>query len=80
MTSVNEEEPAGTAAHRPAAAGGSGDEEPGAACQVCGRTGSGAELLQWVMDRRAGVVSRTCPACAAANIRSLEAKLEPEWW
>lgn len=49
-------------------------------CQVCGRQATDAELLSWVMDRRAGKVSWTCARCAAANIRALEAKLEPEWW
>jgi predicted RNA-binding Zn-ribbon protein involved in translation (DUF1610 family) len=61
--------------------------EPTVACQSCGRqldpAGSGessTELLSWVMDRRDGRTSWTCPACAAANLRALEAKLEPEWW
>ncbi len=53
---------------------------PDPACQLCGRVGSGADLLQWAMDRRAGRISWTCPSCAAANLRSLEAKLDPEWW
>ncbi|HEX4726832.1 MAG TPA: hypothetical protein VH298_03485 [Jatrophihabitans sp.] len=61
--------------------------EPTVACQSCGRRpdsdGAGtssADLLSWVMDRRDGRTSWTCPACAGANIRALEAKLEPEWW
>jgi hypothetical protein len=68
--------------------------DPTVSCQVCGRrpeptgaepgTGQDAgpvtELLSWVMDRRDGRTSWTCPACAASNIRALEAKLEPEWW
>jgi hypothetical protein len=50
-------------------------------CQVCGRQPADAvEQLGWAMDRRHGRVSWTCPGCAARNIRSLEAKLEPEWW
>jgi len=79
MRTVNEEQPAVTASGQPASGNRSGDES-GHTCQLCGRTGSGAELLEWVMDRRAGAVSWTCPTCANANIRSLEAKLEPEWW
>ncbi|MGI8666426.1 MAG: hypothetical protein ACR2N4_10395 [Jatrophihabitans sp.] len=39
-----------------------------------------AVLLSWVMDRQDGRTSWTCPNCAAANIRSVEAKLEPQWW
>jgi hypothetical protein len=54
--------------------------EPVPACQVCGRPGTSAELVRWMMDRRDGRISWTCPSCAAANIRALEAKLEPEWW
>jgi hypothetical protein len=65
--------------------------DPTLACQSCGRvaepsgadsgTGTAApDLLSWVMDRRDGRISWTCPACAAAKIRALEAKLEPEWW
>lgn len=54
--------------------------EPSGSCQVCGRPGSGGELLQWVMDRRADRVSWTCPRCAAVHLRALEAKLDPEWW
>ena len=54
--------------------------DAGRTCQVCGATGSGEELLQWVMDRRADRTSWTCPRCATTHIRSLEAKLDPEWW
>jgi hypothetical protein len=53
-------------------------------CQLCGVTedpaADRAAVLGWAMDRRAGRTSWTCPACAAANIRAMEAKLEPEWW
>jgi hypothetical protein len=54
------------------------DVEP--VCQLCGRADTAGERLSWVMDRRAGTVSWTCPDCAATHIRALEAKLEPEWW
>ncbi|HEU5271413.1 MAG TPA: hypothetical protein VFU36_15915 [Jatrophihabitans sp.] len=54
--------------------------DPPRTCQVCGRSGSGEELLQWGMDRRAGQVSWTCPRCATTHLRALEAKLDPEWW
>jgi len=50
-------------------------------CQVCGRAPTDdADRFSWVMDRRDGRVSWTCPHCATENIRSLEAKLDPEWW
>ena len=84
ITPVSCEDPAGRedAVHgeEPGAAGTRAEAEPSYSCQVCGRSGSGAELLQWVMDRRAGRASWTCPGCAATHIRALEAKLDPEWW
>jgi hypothetical protein len=51
-------------------------------CQLCGIQPGPAEaqLLSWVMDRENGRTRWTCPDCAASNIRSLEAKLAPEWW
>ncbi|MEO9239368.1 MAG: hypothetical protein ABI418_14905 [Jatrophihabitantaceae bacterium] len=53
-------------------------------CQRCGAmvdpSVDGAAALNWVMDRRDGRTSWTCPACASGNIRAMEAKLEPEWW
>ncbi|HJQ00871.1 MAG TPA: hypothetical protein VJ851_04675 [Jatrophihabitans sp.] len=58
--------------------------DPTVSCQSCGRTADADsmphDLLSWVMDRRDGRTSWTCPDCAARNIRALEAKLEPEWW
>ncbi|MFL6162748.1 MAG: hypothetical protein ACJ74U_11035 [Jatrophihabitantaceae bacterium] len=64
----------------PPGAGSSPLPNDAALCRACGRAGAEAELMSWMMDRRAGGVSWTCPGCAAANIRALEAKLEPEWW
>jgi Zn-finger protein len=49
-------------------------------CQVCGRSDAAEDRLAWVMDRRDGRVRWTCPDCAAVHLRSLEAKLDPEWW
>lgn len=53
-------------------------------CQLCGRVAEpgteGEVILSWMMDRQDGQVRWTCPGCAAANARSMEAKLEPEWW
>ncbi len=56
-------------------------DEPAATCQLCGRSQTeAADRLAWVTDRRDGRISWICPGCATENIRSLEAKLEPEWW
>lgn len=68
--SVGEQSPADLSA--------SGQSDP--TCQLCGRVGSSGDLMHWVLDRKASRLSWTCPSCAAANIRSLEAKLDPEWW
>jgi len=51
------------------------------ACRLCGRQPAENEsVLGWLMDRQQRRVSWTCPDCAAANIRAVEAKLDPEWW
>jgi endogenous inhibitor of DNA gyrase (YacG/DUF329 family) len=54
------------------------------ACQLCGRQSDpnqdGDPPLSWAMDRDGDRVTWTCPRCAAANVRSMEAKLDPEYW
>jgi len=55
------------------------------ACQVCGTVADpavdGDPPLTWVMDRRPdGRIAWTCPRCAATHVRSMEAKLDAEWW
>jgi hypothetical protein len=51
-------------------------------CQRCGRRAAPDEdvRLSWVMDRGSRGVQWTCPSCAADNVRSMEAKLDIEWW
>jgi hypothetical protein len=61
-----------------------GMDEPAKACQLCGRTSDpateGDPPLAWSMDRTGERVSWTCSSCAAQHVRSIEAKLAPEWW
>jgi hypothetical protein len=37
--------------------------------------------ITWVMEKRTdGRTMWTCPRCAAMHVRSMEAKLDAEWW
>lgn len=54
-------------------------------CHMCGRISDpgvdGNPPLAWMLDQDArGRRTWTCDACAAANVRSIEAKLDAEWW
>lgn len=53
-------------------------------CQVCGRIAESATEteppLDWVLDTDRGRRRWTCPSCARANVRAIEAKLDSEWW
>jgi len=54
-------------------------------CQMCGKSPDpdvdGDPPITWVMDRRQdGRVMWTCLTCASTHIRSMEAKLDSEWW
>ncbi|SDO21165.1 hypothetical protein SAMN04515671_0160 [Nakamurella panacisegetis] len=53
---------------------------PVTACARCGTTAAGPPL-SWMfeMDRRRGGVW-FCDRCARENLRSVEAKLNQEWW
>ncbi|RJQ80701.1 hypothetical protein D5S17_06540 [Pseudonocardiaceae bacterium YIM PH 21723] len=53
-------------------------------CAVCGRRRRPdlppAEALTWIHDNERGRVRFTCPECARAHLRSIEAKLAAEYW
>lgn len=53
------------------------------ACARCGRRGSPDEVAGagWTvdMDARRGQV-RVCPPCTREYVRSIEARLDQEWW
>ena len=36
--------------------------------------------LSWSTASTPRATTWTCPACTRANVRSIEAKLEEEWW
>ena len=54
--------------------------KPAVACSLCGATAAGAPLT-WMfeMDKRRGGLLY-CDHCARRNLRSVEAKLDQEWW
>jgi hypothetical protein len=53
--------------------------EPAGACQLCG-TPVPSAALAWMLESTAKGPAWTCPACARANLRAIESKLDPEYW
>ncbi len=50
-------------------------------CDYCGRRADGDEApLTWTTAVERGRVRRYCDECSRANLRSMEAKLDSEWW
>jgi hypothetical protein len=56
-------------------------------CALCGRTldpdaddASALEALAWVSSRERERELHYCPACARQNLRSIEGKLDAEFW
>lgn len=50
-------------------------------CDFCGRRVDGDEPpLTWATSIERGRVRRYCDECARTNLRSMEAKLDVEWW
>ena len=50
-------------------------------CQQCGRTPrDDADTLAWGTSVERGQVQHLCPECARTHARSIEAKLESEYW
>ena len=53
-------------------------------CQICGLVAEADEQghppMTWTMDNDGARVRWTCPRCSVEHVRSMEAKLEPEWW
>ncbi|AZI58402.1 hypothetical protein EH165_09890 [Nakamurella antarctica] len=51
-------------------------------CNACGKT-STESALTWSLERDVrspGVEWWSCDECARANVRSIEAKLDPQFW
>ncbi|WP_395726961.1 hypothetical protein [Nakamurella sp.] len=53
--------------------------EPAGACQLCG-TPVPSVALAWMLESTARGAAWTCPACARANLRAIESKLDQEYW
>jgi hypothetical protein len=51
-------------------------------CASCGATAPDDEsgLLAWTRGVERGRALWTCPHCSRENLRSIEAKLEHDWW
>jgi hypothetical protein len=50
-------------------------------CDFCGRQVEGEEPpLTWTTSVERGRVRRYCDQCSRAHLRSMEAKLDSEWW
>ncbi|WP_460849250.1 hypothetical protein [Nocardioides ultimimeridianus] len=50
-------------------------------CDFCGRTEAGDHPpLTWTVAVENGRRRTFCEACSRAHVRSMEAKLDSEWW
>ncbi|MFC5728026.1 MULTISPECIES: hypothetical protein [Nocardioides] len=51
------------------------------ACNFCGRVVEGDEPpLTWTAAVERGRMRHYCEACSREHLRSMEAKLDSEWW
>ena len=48
-------------------------------CAMCGRT-EPEQPLSWTTSVERGTVRFYCDACSRENVRSIESKLDSEWW
>lgn len=53
-------------------------------CATCGATPApqdrDAALVTWTRGTEDGRSEWTCPACSREHLRSIEAKLQRQWW
>ena len=49
------------------------------ACMLCGTRSAGPPLT-WMLERTTRGSVWYCGACARANLRAVEAKLDEQWW
>jgi hypothetical protein len=50
-------------------------------CDFCGTTAPGSELpLTWATSVENGKAKTYCERCAREHVRSIESKLDSEWW
>ncbi len=55
------------------------DEAP-VTCGQCGRQADGSALLTWSSATEPRGTTWTCEACTRRHLRSIEAKLDEEFW
>ena len=59
------------------------EPDPGHVCARCGALGTapvGGLPEGWSLASSDRGVDRLCAACTRENVRSIEAKLDEEWW
>lgn len=50
-------------------------------CDFCGRRADGEDApLTWTTSIERGRIRRFCDECSREYLRSMEAKLDSEWW
>ena len=50
-------------------------------CDFCGRVAADeAESLTWSTSVERGRTRRFCDECSRTHVRSMESKLDSEWW
>ena len=57
--------------------------EPQWVCRTCGARVEGSDvgaLLGWTRSHDDGEVRSYCPRCSRAHVRSMEAKIDEEYW
>ena len=50
------------------------------ACDFCGRQAEEAETLAWTTSVERGRTRRFCESCSREHLRSIEGKLDSDWW
>jgi hypothetical protein len=57
-------------------------ESAGMVCGTCGRTpeDEGSARLTWALGVEAGRQVWTCERCSRLHLRSIEGKLDSQWW
>jgi hypothetical protein len=56
---------------------------PAVACDFCGCCAPGEDAdvpLTWLVSVEGGVTRTYCEPCARRHLRSIEAKLDSQWW
>ena len=49
-------------------------------CSWCGATAPDGVPMTWSMQTSERGVQTLCESCTRTNVRSIEAKLDSEWW